>query len=126
MSQNLDGLQPTLTELAAQLSAEMPATERLRLLRTIEDVVQEQTQDAVNLARSARVTWAEIGHSLGRSKQAVQQRYGVKRPAEASASTSLSAAATPSDRRTRKTGHSRWRVLTPHGRTVLRVERESD
>jgi hypothetical protein len=125
MSQNLDGLQPTLTELAAQLTAQMTPTERLRLLRTIEDMVQEQTQDAVDLARSARVTWAEIGHSLGRSKQAVQQRYGIKRPAEDSETTNPRPTVTPSDQRRRGTGPAGWRVLTPGGRTVLRVERES-
>lgn len=59
-----------------------PKTHRLTLLRVVTTRSQElaparrNLADAVERARAAGATWAEIGSALGITRQAAYQRFG--------------------------------------------------
>lgn len=82
-----EGRLPAIHELVAIVEArasEQPAT-RLRLAidlgRELTDLGDILIGRFVTEAREAGLSWTEIGHLFGTSKQAVQQRYGTA-PAE--------------------------------------------
>ncbi len=73
----------TLTSLIEHVEAEAPTAEPLDLLATAASSVDElnDLSDAllshfVDRCRRAGHSWAEIGTSLGVSKQAVHQKHG--------------------------------------------------
>src|SRR5215210_66350 len=83
---NLDAMKgdrvPTLDELAAAVRAGTgEAATRLRaaieLGRELTDLGDALIGRFVAEARTAGLSWTEIGHLFGTSKQAVQQRYGA-------------------------------------------------
>jgi len=58
---------------------ESPAARSLVFVTLAQEKVEAarvELAQAVHTARLARATWDELGHALGVSKQAVQQRYG--------------------------------------------------
>lgn len=53
-----------------------PTGDLLDTLATYKAQVQDAMREAVERARGEGMTWEQIGHSLGVTKQAAQQRYG--------------------------------------------------
>jgi Clp amino terminal domain, pathogenicity island component len=83
-----EGRLPAIHELVAIVEAragEQPPATRLRLAidlgRELTDLGDILIGRFVTEAREAGLSWTEIGHLFGTSKQAVQQRYGTA-PAE--------------------------------------------
>jgi hypothetical protein len=53
-----------------------PTGDLLDTLAGYKAQVQDAIRESVVRARSEGMTWEQIGHSLGVTKQAAQQRYG--------------------------------------------------
>lgn len=73
---------PSVDELAARVRGrERQPAERLRLAialgRELSDTGDALIERFVGEARAAELSWTEIGHSFGTSKQAAQKRYGA-------------------------------------------------
>lgn len=52
--------------------------EDLQGLIDLRDVVESAIEDAIRGQRTAGFSWAQIARGLGTTRQAVQQRYGVR------------------------------------------------
>lgn len=78
MTTTLDDGQPSLTELAAAVEADIDPLSRLESicrLRTALGTIEEAT---VFAARTEGTSWAVIGAGLGVSKQAASKRFGTQ------------------------------------------------
>lgn len=53
---------------------------RLRVLRVLMDLVQDEIAREVRSSRTKHRGWGELGAALGVTRQAVQQRFGTRRP----------------------------------------------
>ena len=53
-----------------------PPLERVWAASRASQAVHELTAEAVRIARAKGTTWAEIGDTLGITRQAAQQRFG--------------------------------------------------
>ncbi len=125
MTSSIDERQAELTDIAATLDAERDPLARLRLLRSLELATRSLIESTVESARTDRVSWSQIGGALGMSKQAAAQRY---KPVEHQSLGDQAEATSDPEIRTqpvrRGSPAKTWRVLTPGGRTVLRIERD--
>lgn len=125
MSDALDQRQRSLSNLATRLESEANSVERLRVLCLLDTAVRAETRATVEAARRERLTWSEIGASLGISKQAASQRFGTRiPPGTVDQAGTTAEQLTPTKPSTRATRAKGWRLLTPGGRTMLRVERD--
>jgi hypothetical protein len=61
---------------AAIEDADLDVLDKLAYVYEIETRAAEQRPDWVRRAKADGCTWEEIGSSIGKSKQAAQQRYG--------------------------------------------------
>lgn len=59
-----------------EMLAEDPRVALFAIRRMLDEEIPWLEQRAVRLARAHGKPWATIGRALGRSRQAVQQRYG--------------------------------------------------
>ena len=109
--------QPTLTDLARRLETAADPLDRLGHIRLLREALKATEDATVQEARAADASWTAIGESLGVSKQAAAQRFGV-RPQP----TATSAGETSASPR-RQTGNNAWEVTSPGGRTLLRIRR---
>ncbi len=125
MTSYVDERQSELTNIAAALDAERDPLARLRLLRSLELATRSAIRSSVESARTGHISWSQIGDALGISKQAAAQRHQraetqtLRDDAEAT-----SRPAIQTQPATKVKPAKRWRVLTPGGRTVLRIERD--
>lgn len=71
----------TVDSIGAAILGSAPSDEPLGLVRhtaAAESVVRDLLQQAVSAARADGHSWAALGTELGMSRQAVQQRFGVR------------------------------------------------
>lgn len=54
----------------------------LKALRDLRDLIEDETSEAVWLARNEGVSWGAIGHCLGVSAQSAYEKYRQKAPAD--------------------------------------------
>jgi ClpX C4-type zinc finger len=70
---------PKLARLSKSISVvELPTERLLARLHPIEDTLEgkgNQLQEAVDILRSRKVTWAQIGAALGISRQSAWERF---------------------------------------------------
>jgi hypothetical protein len=89
--------------------------ERLLALAQLTSAATAAVRKAVDEARAAGASWAEVALALGSSRQAAQQRYGPRPEPKPGADGELAVVV----RKPRG-----WAVTTPAGRTLLRVRKD--
>lgn len=105
-----------MTHLAAAADSAADPLDLLDALRALTDAVAVIKQSTIAAARGERASWAAIGARLHVSKQAVARAFGGQVGTVAPAGDSTE----PATRTRKSTG---WDVMTPRGRTLLRVVR---
>ncbi len=91
-------------------------------LRAIVEGAESLQQDAVTAAREAGASWADVGQSLGISRQAAQQRFGARAVAELTPQERLLGPVTRAEevRELCAAGRDGWRPTgSRHGEHVL-------
>jgi len=109
-----DAGQASLTDLAAAVEAAPDALTRLAAAAALGRRLREVERATVGEAVAAGRTWTAIGAQLGVSKQAVAKKYGTSSVAPV-------VPAKPAANRASKPHAGQWLILTPGGRTLLRV-----
>jgi len=108
-----DAREPSLTSLAAAVEAAPDALARLAGAAALARRLREVERTAVAEAKADGRSWTAIGERLGVTKQAVAKKYGERAP--------RAAPARKAARQVPKPDTGQWLVLTPGGRTLLRV-----
>jgi len=109
-----DAGQLSLTDLADAVEAAPDALTRLAAAAALGRRVREVERATVGEAVAAGRTWAAIGAQLGVSKQAVAKKYGTS-------SVEPVVPVQQAAKRAPKPDPGQWLILTPGGRTLLRV-----
>lgn len=109
-----DARQVSLSDLAAAVEAAPDALTRLAATAALGRRLRAVERAAVGEAVAAGRTWTAIGKQLGVSKQAVAKKYGTS-------SVEAVDPARPVAKRAPKPDARQWLILTPGGRTLLRV-----
>jgi len=104
----------SLTDLAAAVEAAPDALTRLAGTAALGRRLRAVERATVGEAVAAGRTWTAIGAQLGVSKQAVAKKYGTSSVAPV-------VPAKPAANRASKPHAGQWLILTPGGRTLLRV-----
>jgi len=109
-----DARQVSLSDLASAVEAAPDALTRLAGTAALGRRLREVERAAVGEAVAAGRTWVAIGAQLGVTKQAVAKKYGTS-------SVEPVVPAKPAVKRAPKPDPGQWLILTPGGRTLLRV-----
>jgi hypothetical protein len=100
--------------LASRVDAAEDVLDRLERLRELAVEVDTTLKVAVDDARSANASWAEIGRRLGTSKQAAAKRFSARAPSVSGPAHTTEASPTGTTRKG-------WDVTTRGGWTLLRL-----